>query len=43
MSAADRGAVIDPYLERLDDADRRTLADAVRVMRSLLDDAQPQH
>ena len=39
----DRGAVIDPYLERLDDADRRTLADAVRVMRSLLDDAQLEH
>jgi DNA-binding MarR family transcriptional regulator len=37
---ADRGAVIDPYLERLDDGDRQTLVDAVRVMRSLLDDAQ---
>jgi DNA-binding MarR family transcriptional regulator len=37
---ADRGAVIDPYLERLPEADRQTLADAVRVMRSLLDDAQ---
>ena len=36
---ADRGAVIDPYLERLDDADRQTLDDAVRVMRKLLDDA----
>ncbi|WP_029117991.1 MarR family winged helix-turn-helix transcriptional regulator [Mycobacterium sp. URHB0044] len=40
---ADRGAVIDPYLERLDDPDRQTLADAVRVMRRLLDDAQRQH
>jgi DNA-binding MarR family transcriptional regulator len=39
---ADRGAVIDPYLERLPEADRQTLADAVRVMRTLLDDAQ-QH
>ncbi|MDT5066416.1 MAG: hypothetical protein QOK02_2571 [Mycobacterium sp.] len=39
---ADRGAVIDPYLERLPEADRQTLADAVRVMRNLLDDAQ-QH
>lgn len=39
---ADRGAVIDPYLERLDPNDRRTLADAVRVMRNLLEDAQ-QH
>jgi len=37
---ADRGAVIDPYLERLDGADRETLADAVRIMRSLLEDAQ---
>ena len=40
---ADRGAVIDPYLERLGDADRQTLAEAVRVMRSLLDDAQRHH
>jgi DNA-binding MarR family transcriptional regulator len=40
---ADRGAVIDPYLERLDDSDRRTLADAVGVMRRLLDDAQRHH
>jgi DNA-binding MarR family transcriptional regulator len=39
---ADRGAVIDPYLERLPEADRQTLADAVRVMRTLLHDAQ-QH
>lgn len=37
---ADRGAVIDPYLERLDGADRQTLVDAVRVMHKLLDDAQ---
>jgi hypothetical protein len=35
----DRGAAIDPYLERLDDADRQTLKDAVRVMRELLNDA----
>ena len=33
----DRGAAIDPYLERLDDADRQTLDDAVRVMRKLLE------
>jgi DNA-binding MarR family transcriptional regulator len=39
----DRGAVIDPYLARLGDGDRQTLVDAVRVMRSLLDDAQRQH
>jgi DNA-binding MarR family transcriptional regulator len=37
---ADRGAVIDPYLERLDPADRQTLTDAVRVMRSILESAQ---
>lgn len=34
-----RGAAIDPYLERLDAADRETLTDAVRVMRRLLADA----
>ncbi|WP_319451862.1 MULTISPECIES: MarR family winged helix-turn-helix transcriptional regulator [unclassified Mycobacterium] len=39
---ADRAAVIDPYLERLDAADRQALADAVRVMRDMLEDAQ-QH
>lgn len=39
---AARSAVIDPYLERLDESDRRTLTDAVRVMRNLLEDAQ-QH
>jgi DNA-binding MarR family transcriptional regulator len=35
----DRGAAIDPYLERLDAADRQTLSDAVRVLRGLLKDA----
>jgi DNA-binding MarR family transcriptional regulator len=35
----DRGAAIDPYLERLDAADRQTLSDAVRVLRKLLEDA----
>jgi DNA-binding MarR family transcriptional regulator len=40
---ADRGAVIDPYLERLDASDRRTLTEAVRVLRGLLDDAQRHH
>lgn len=34
-----RGAVIDPYLERLDAADRQTLTDAVRVLRRVLEDA----
>ncbi|MCV7281351.1 MarR family transcriptional regulator [Mycolicibacterium flavescens] len=35
----DRGAAIDPYLDRLDDQDRDTLAEAVRVLRRLLEDA----
>ncbi len=39
---AARSAVIGPYLDRLDQSDRQTLVDAVRVMRALLDDAQ-QH
>jgi hypothetical protein len=39
---AARSAIIDPYLNRLAEADRQTLADAVRVMRDLLEDAQ-QH
>ncbi|WP_006241040.1 MarR family winged helix-turn-helix transcriptional regulator [Mycolicibacterium tusciae] len=34
----DRGAAIDPYLERLDAADRRALGEAVRVLRGLLAD-----
>jgi DNA-binding MarR family transcriptional regulator len=37
---ADRGAVIDQRVARLDDADRQTLAEAVRIIRRLLDDAQ---
>ena len=32
----DRGAAVDPYLERLDAADRQTLSEAVRVLRGLL-------
>src|SRR6202008_4630662 len=35
----DRGAAISPYLERLDDADRKRLDDAVVVLRRLLEDA----
>jgi DNA-binding MarR family transcriptional regulator len=35
----DRGAAVDPYLERLDAADRHTLGEAVRVLRGLLADA----
>jgi DNA-binding MarR family transcriptional regulator len=37
---ADSSGVIGQHLARLDDADRRTLAEAVRAMRSLLDGAQ---
>jgi len=36
---ADRSAVVDPYLERLDTADRQSLTEAVRVMRAILTDA----
>jgi DNA-binding MarR family transcriptional regulator len=36
---AERGAVIDPHLERLDPRERETLAAAVRVMRQLVEDA----
>ncbi|MCV7302621.1 MarR family transcriptional regulator [Mycobacterium barrassiae] len=35
----DRGAAIDPYLERLDAKDQQTLSDAVEVLRRLLTDA----
>jgi DNA-binding MarR family transcriptional regulator len=35
----DRGAAVDPYLERLSEADRESLAAAVDVMRRLIDDA----
>lgn len=37
---ADRGAAIDPYLDRLDLAQRQTLADAIDVLRDLLDIAR---
>ena len=37
----DRGAAIDPDLERLDAADREALGDAVRVLRKLLLEAAP--
>ena len=39
----DRGAVVDPYLDRLEEDDRRTLADSIRVMRAILADAQENH
>lgn len=35
----DRGAAVDPYLDRLSDADRKTLTDAVVVLRALVEDA----
>ena len=35
----DRGAAIDPYLERLDQKDQQTLSDAVEVLRRLLAEA----
>jgi DNA-binding MarR family transcriptional regulator len=37
---ADRGAIVDPYLERLDPTDREYLTEAVRVMRAILADAR---
>ncbi len=39
QARADRGAAIDPYLERLDDADRACLTEAVGVLRRLIEDA----
>ncbi|MGB3354316.1 MAG: MarR family transcriptional regulator [Mycobacterium sp.] len=35
----DRGAAVDPYLERLSDADRQCLTEAVIVLRRLIEDA----
>lgn len=35
----DRGAAVDPYLERLSDDDREVLTKAVDVMRRLIEDA----
>ncbi|MGE2833615.1 MarR family winged helix-turn-helix transcriptional regulator [Mycobacterium sp. SMC-4] len=40
---ADRGAVIDPYLERLSDHDRDDLTKAVDVIRRLIEDATSAH
>ncbi|KRE28497.1 MarR family transcriptional regulator [Mycobacterium sp. Soil538] len=39
QARADRGAAVDPYLERLSDADRASLTEAVDVMRRLITDA----
>jgi DNA-binding MarR family transcriptional regulator len=38
---ADRAAVIEPQLARLEPADRETLADAIEVLRRLLEDSAP--
>jgi DNA-binding MarR family transcriptional regulator len=38
---ADRASVIEPQLDRLPPADRRTLTEAVRVLRRLLDESPP--
>ena len=40
---ADRAAAVDPYLERLDDTQREALADAVAVLRDLLQSAREPH
>jgi DNA-binding MarR family transcriptional regulator len=39
QARADRGAVIDPYLEHLTEAERQSLTEAVVVLRRLLQDA----
>ncbi|OBI53482.1 MarR family transcriptional regulator [Mycobacterium kyorinense] len=38
---ADRASAIEPQLDRLEPADRQTLAEAVTVLRRLLDDSPP--
>ena len=40
---ADRAAAVDPYLARLDDTQRETLADAVAVLRDVLQTAREPH
>ncbi len=39
QARADRGAAVDPYLERLTEADRECLAQAVVIMRRIIEDA----
>ncbi|MBX7455506.1 MarR family transcriptional regulator [Mycolicibacterium sp. 3033] len=39
QARADRGAAVDPYLERLSEADRACLTEAVSVMHRLIDEA----
>ncbi|MGE2733252.1 MarR family winged helix-turn-helix transcriptional regulator [Mycolicibacterium vaccae] len=43
QARADRGAVIDPYLERLSAEDRDCLTNAVDVMRRLIEGASSAH
>ncbi|UXA16342.1 MarR family winged helix-turn-helix transcriptional regulator [Mycobacterium sp. SMC-4] len=43
QARADRGAALEPYLERLSDADRNCLTNAVDVMRRLIEDATMPH
>ncbi|MGP4055808.1 MarR family winged helix-turn-helix transcriptional regulator [Mycobacterium sp. 4D054] len=42
QARADRGAAIDPHLERLTDAERDCLAGAVDIMRRIIEDATTQ-
>ncbi|MDA2890282.1 MarR family transcriptional regulator [Mycolicibacterium sp. BiH015] len=39
QARADRGAAVDPYLEQLSDADRECLAQAVVIMKRIIEDA----
>lgn len=39
QARADRGAAVDPYLERLSEADRECLTHAVVIMRRIVEDA----
>ncbi|MFB1297066.1 MarR family winged helix-turn-helix transcriptional regulator [Mycobacterium sp. pW049] len=39
QARADRGAAVDPYLERMSDADRECLAQAVVIMKRIIEDA----
>ncbi|PQD99907.1 MarR family transcriptional regulator [Mycolicibacterium parafortuitum] len=39
QARADRGAAVDPYLERLSESDREILEQSVRIMRRLIEDA----
>lgn len=39
QARADRGAAVDPYLEQMSDADRECLAQAVVIMKRIIEDA----